>query len=173
MNCCSFGNVSTTSLNDSSPTSSDMADSGLETGSMISPQETVSENSSTDLDEPNESSKKNNKKSESYDEAKLSTEHNFYERINSSKQICKTKDEISEYESRVLSDAFYELNGESDEDDDEVNLYVPTSSFGFNKANNLLSSSNSKNKDDKALKEEKITQNGNNPNILIEVNKFL
>ncbi|XP_011499063.1 PREDICTED: uncharacterized protein LOC105363146 [Ceratosolen solmsi marchali] len=171
MNHYPLGNVSTTDVNDNSPVSSDMADSGLETGSMISPQETISENSSTDLDEPNESSilKRNNGKSISYEKTNISTEHNFFEREASPRHISKIKDEISEYENLVLSDPFYELNGESDEDtNDQVKLYVPTSSFGFNEANNLLCSNNSKKNDDKLLREEKITQNGKNSNILIE-----
>ncbi|KAJ8688511.1 hypothetical protein QAD02_024306 [Eretmocerus hayati] len=54
MNRLFFKNVRGKSGDRNSPTSSDMADSGLGSGSITSPQETLSENSSTDLDEPTE-----------------------------------------------------------------------------------------------------------------------
>ncbi|XP_008215443.1 uncharacterized protein LOC100123317 isoform X2 [Nasonia vitripennis] len=166
MNYC-YGDVATKSLNDKSSSSSEMADSGLETGSMVSPQETISENSSTDLDEPNEA--KILARSDDdivYAEACL-PRRKFPGPIESSRVPRQMRDEISDYENRVLSDPFYD-ESDDDDDDDGVGSYVPTSSFEFEKPSALLlAGGNSKKNDDKLFRADRITQNGKKPNINI------
>lgn len=146
-----------------------MADSGLETGSMVSPQGTISENSSTDLDEPNEA--KILARSDDdivYAEACL-PRRKFRVPIESSRDPRQMRDEISDYENRVLSDPFYD-ESDDDDDDDGVGSYVPTSSFEFEKPSALLlAGGNGKKNDDKLFRGDRITQNGKKPNINITV----
>ncbi|XP_058809408.1 uncharacterized protein LOC131674636 [Phymastichus coffea] len=142
-----------------------MADSGLETGSVTSPQGTISENSSTDLDEPNES------------EITIKTEQvpkigNFcmtaYDYRDSTRENTAVRDEIAEYENRVLSDPFYELNGESDNDDDQASVHGPASSLQFSSQPNSFYLDNRNNGPTKEgpLKRD-IIQNGKEDDIRV------
>ena len=169
---CSSRNVTSKISSENSPTSSDMADSGLETGSMISPQETVSENSTTDLDEPNEAIVH---KSGSISQACQETCFNNIHAHDPSKGIVGINDEISEYENRVLNDPFYESNDESDNDDNhQIHMYMPTTSFQFTEPQSAtVNIASGKKIDDSFLKSDQIAQNGKKPNITIEVNKKL
>lgn len=166
--CCSFGNAAAAASVDEKSAASDMADSGLETGSsMVSPQETISENWSTDLDEPSEATipSKNNGLPKSFGE-------HPGDRRDSSREARRVSDAIPDYEVHRTTQPFYD---ESDDDDDvgEANSYVPTTSFDITETGTVFfGRSGGKTSDGKSLKID-IAQNGQKPNITIEVSKHI
>lgn len=146
----------------SSKTPSDMADSGLETGSsLFGTQETSpSENSGTDLEELNavsspneESSISNSDSSRAKHNGETHTEAGVYDdnierttskkRSQGKKNFHKIKsDDISDYEAKVLSEAFDELSDENENGHDCNNAKNNTDSI-FLKCSNYSKKSRS------------------------------
>lgn len=137
-----------------------MADSGIESGSITSPHETVSEDSSNDLNDPNESpiQKKNDG---------IST---VYKTLSSSAHVFQNESGLTKNETKFEQRGHISELDNSREEDDIQSQFKVCATFKLGPSSVSLESENTQKSEDQ-LTQEIIFQSWKKPNITVEVSR--